>query len=157
MKIIILLIFGIASALVYGFFGQNVIPFYVCVISTFLIPFLFLFASLNKRDQQKKWMDIIALSLLSMAVFVVSFSGVNQLHGEFVGEYDVVVEDVYYRSGGSAYFTTPQGEDGVVDLNDHRLVISDDDDVVDVGDTIKVRQYKGLFDKIYYVFVEEIC
>ena len=156
MKFIISLVFGIASALVYGFFGQNVIPFAVCVMSTFLIPFLILFIRLNKRDQHKKWLDIVALSLLSMAVFIVSFSGINQLRGEFIGEYDVVVEDVYVKGGGAACFTTPQAEEGIVEFDDFRLIISDDDDVVEVGDTIKVRQYKGLFDKIYYVFVEEI-
>ena len=84
------------------------------------------------------------------------FSGINQLRGEFIGEYDVVVEDVYVKGGGSACCTTPQGEEGIVAFDDFRLIISDDDDVVEVGDTIKVRQYKGLFDKIYYVFVEEI-
>ena len=80
---------------------------------------------------------------------------VFQCDAACVGEYDVIVEYVNGRGGGYADFTTPQGNEGSVDLHDYRLIIFDDD-YVGVGDTIRVREYKGIFNELYYVFVEEI-
>ena len=153
---IILIIFEITLGLVYGFLLQNTIPVEVCLFIAFLVPFFTISVSLKKqRDMYVKLIEVLALSLFSMAVFIAVFFGGNQLRGEFIGEYDVIVEYVNGKGGGYADFKTPQGEEGSVDLHDYRPIIIDDD-YVDVGDTIRVREYKGLFNEIYYVFVEEI-
>ena len=103
-----------------------------------------------------KLIEILVLSLLAMSVFILVFSFGNQLRGEFIDEYDVIVEYVNGRGGGIAEFTTPQGKEGRVNLHDYRPIIFDDNNYVEVGDKIRVREYKGVFNQFYYVFVEEI-
>ena len=153
---IILIIFEIALGLAYGFLLQNIIPVEICLFIAFLVPFFYHSCFLKKqRDMYVKLIEVLTLSLFSMAIFIGAFFGGNQLRGEFIGEYDVVVEYVNGKGGGYADFKTPQGEEGRVDLHDYRPIIIDDD-YVDVGDTIRVRKYKGFFNEIYYVFVEEI-
>ena len=152
----ILIIFEIVLGLAYGFLLQNVIPVEVCLFVAFLVPFFVISISSKKqRDVYVKLIETSVLSLLLVAVFIAVIFGGNQLRGEFIGEYDVIVEYVNGRGGGYANFTTPQGNEGSVDLHEYRPIILDDD-YVDVGDTIKVREYKGFFNELYYVFVEEI-
>ncbi len=153
---IILIIFEITLGLAYGFLLQNTVPVEVCLFIAFLVPLFIISVSFKKqRDMYVRLIEVLVLSLLSMAVFIAVFFGGNQLRGEFIGEYDVIVECVNGRGGGYADFTTPQGDEGRVDLHDYRPIIVNDD-YVDVGDTIRVREYKGLFNEVYYVFVEEI-
>ena len=153
---IVLIIFEIVLGLAYGFVLQNIVPVEICLIIAFFVPLFIVSTSFKKqRDVYVKFIEVLALSLLSMAVFIAVFFGGNQLRGEFIGEYDVIVEFVDGRGGGYADFTTPQGNEGSVDLHDYRPIIVDDD-YVDVGDTIRVREYKGLFNEIYYVFVAEV-
>ena len=152
---IILIIFEIALGLTYGFLLQNIMPVETCLFIAFLVPFFTI--SVSAKEQRNKfvdWVEILALSFFSLVIFVGVFFGGNRLCGEYIGEYDVIVEYVNGRGGGCADFKTPQGEEGSVDLHDYRPIISNDD-YVEVGDTIKVRKYKGLFNMNYYVFVEE--
>ena len=145
-----------ALGVVYGFLLQNIIPVEVCLFVAFFIPFFIIFVfSKSQREVYVKLAETFVLSLLLAAVFIAVFFGGNQLRREFVGEYDVIVEYVNGRGGGYADFITPQGNEARVDLHDYRLIILGDD-YVDVGDTIRVREYKGLFNELYYVFVEEI-
>ena len=151
----ILIIFEIVLGFAYGFLLQNIIPAEVCLFVAFLVPFFVIAISFkNQRKVYVKMIETFVLSLLLMAVFIAVFFGVNQWRGEFIGEYDVIVEYVNGRGGGYADFTTPQGNEGRVDLHDYRPIIVDA--YVDVGDTIRVREYKGIFNELYYVFVEEI-
>ena len=152
----ILIIFEIALGLAYGFLLQNTVPVEVCLFVAFLVPFFVIsISSKSQREVYVKLIEVLVLSLLLMAVFIAVFFGGNQFRGEFIGEYDVIVEYVNGRGGGYADFTTPQGNEGSVDLHDYRPIIVDDD-YVDVGDTIRVREYKGILNELYYVFVEEI-
>lgn len=153
---ILLLLFEIVLGLAYGLGLQNIVPVEVCLFIAFFVPLCIISVSLkNQRDTYVKLIEVLVLSLLSIAVFIAVFFGGNQLRGDFIDEYDVIVEYVNGRGGGCADFTTPQGNKGSVDLHDYRPIIVDDD-CVDVGDTIRVREYKGLFNELYYVFVEEI-
>lgn len=112
-------------------------------------------ASEKSKNIWIKLIEVLVLSLLSTALFMSIYICGNEVFGEYIDEYEVVVEFVDGRGGGYADFTTPQGAKGSVGLHDYRLVM-DDDDHVAVGDTIRVREYKGLFKKLFYVFVEEI-
>ena len=151
----ILIIFEIVLGFAYGFLLQNIIPAEVCLFVAFLVPFFVIsISSKSQREVYVKLIETSVLSLLLAAVFIAVFFGGNQFRGEFIGEYDVIVEYVNHRGGGYADFTTPQGNEGSVDLHDYRPIIVDD--YVDVGDTIRVREYKGIFNELYYVFVEEI-
>ena len=152
----LLIFFETVLGLSYGFLLQNIIPVEVCLFIAFLVPFFVIAISFkNQREVYVKMIETFFLSLLLMAVFIAVFFCGNQWRGEFIGEYDVIVEYVNGRGGGYAHFTTPQGNEGSVDLHDYRPIIGDDD-YVDVGDTIRVREYKGIFNELYYVFVEEI-
>ena len=153
---IVLAVFEMAFGLAYGFLLQNVLTFEFCLIVAFIVPFTVLSISFKEsRDTIVNWKKLLLLSLFLMLVFSFVFFKGNQLHGEFIDEYDVTVEYVNYRGGGYANFTTPQGKEGSVDLHDYRPIIIDDDRV-DLGDKIRVREYKGIFNEYYYVFVEEI-
>ena len=138
------------------FFLQNIISVEICLFIAFFVPFFIISISLkNEQDLHIKIIEVLFLSLLLMAVFMAVFLGGNQLRQDFIAEYDVTVEFVNGRLGGCAYFTTPQGNECSVELHDYRPIFVDDD-YVSVGDTIRVREYKGLFNDIYYVFIEEI-
>ncbi len=152
----ILFVFEITLALTYGLFFQNYMLDDFFFISAIIVPFtVLIISSKEETSMSTKCEKALILSLALMVIFVISFDGLNKLDGEFIDEYDVIVEEVTHRDGGQATFTTPQGNEGSVDLHDYRPIIVDDD-YVDVGDTIRVREYKGIFNELYYVFVEEI-
>jgi len=100
--------------------------------------------------------EYIAVGLIVLVIAFTVFFDLNRISGSFVAEYDVEVQDVYGRDGGRAYFTTPDGREGDVPLNDYRIIIPDDADMVEPGDTIRVKEYIGIFGSPYYDFVEEI-
>lgn len=153
---IILIFFEIALAMAFGFLLQDIMPIELCFAIAFLVP-LFVICVSSKKSENIwiKLIEVLVLSFLSMALFMSIYICGNEVYGEYIDEYEVVVEFVDGRGGGYADFTTPRGTKGSVGLHDYRLVM-DDDDYVAVGDTIRVREYKGLFKKLFYVFVEEI-
>ena len=125
---IILIIFEIVLGFAYGFWLQNIISYGVCCFIAFLVPFFVIsISSKNQRDVYVKLIEILVLSIFSIAVFLTVFVYGNQLRGDFIDEYDVVVEYVSGRGGGFASFTTPQGNEGSADLHDYRPIIVDDD------------------------------
>ena len=155
---VILILFEIAFGLIYGFILQNVFSIETYLIIAFLIPFVLLTAS-SRKNQGKIIEKVIKILILSLLLTVLSFASYffcNRTNGEFVDEYEVVVEYVGGRGGGSASFRTPNGEYGDVDLHDYRPILTDEDEYVSVGDIIRVQEYKGIFGMPYYVFVEEV-
>ena len=106
----LLIFFETVLGLSYGFLLQNIIPVEVCLFIAFLVPFFVIAISFkNQREVYVKMIETFVLSLLLMVVFIAVFFGGNQWRGEFIGEYDVIVEYVNHRGGGYADFTTPQG------------------------------------------------
>ena len=153
--VVILFAFEMALGLVYGFFLQSAVSVAIFIFISFSVPFLVLFIfKRTEKDRVVRLIETLILSFLLMAVFVMVFWGGNQLGGDLVGEYDVTVEFVNGRGGGTAYFTTPSGEEGSVGLNDYRIIV-EDDDCISVGDTIRVREYKGFFNQFYYALAEK--
>ena len=153
---IVLLLFEIILLIACSFMLQNILSVETCLNITFCVSFIVLFASL--KDEQNKTSRLIETLSLSVLLTLISFgifSYGNQLHGEYIEEYDVVVEYVNSRGGGHASFTTPDGKEETVELNDRRPVITNEDDCVNVGDTIKVQKYRGIFNKHYFIFVEQ--
>ena len=155
---VILILFEVAVGLTYGFILQNIISIEDCLIIAFLVPFI-LMLIFSMKNQEKIWgklLRILVLALFLALLSFITFRLVNNKNGKLIGEYEVVVEAVYGRGGGTADFISPYGTTESVELHDYRLIYFDEDDFVDVGDTIKVREYKGIFGVSYYVFVEEI-
>ena len=155
---VILILFEIAAVLAYGFIFRDIISIETCLIIAFFIPFI-LFVIFYGKEQgtiKSKLLKIVLLSLCFVLFFIVIFFSVNNIDSKFVGEYEVVVEYIGGGSGNSASFTTPDGEYGSVDLHDYRPILTDEDEYVTVGDTIRIKEYKGVFGFSYYVFVEEV-
>ena len=153
---IALIIFEIALGLTYGFVLRNFMPVELLFVIAFAFPFFVLFICCKSRkDKGVKFSGLLFSSWILTAVAISVFFYGNQLNGEFIGEYNVVVQHLNGKGGRYATFITPAGTEGDVTLHDYRP-ITFDDDYVDVGDTIRVREYKGLFNEYYYVFVKEI-
>jgi len=152
---IALIFFEIVLGFLYGLFLQSIVTGESYFFIAFCIPFTVLSILAKKQDMFLKISETIFLSFLFFMVAVLVLHYGNQIHAEFMDEYDVVVEFVNGRGGGSAEFTTPNGEEGRVDLHDNRIIIMDDSDRVKVGDTIRVREYKGFFNRLYYVLAED--
>ncbi len=151
-----LISFELILGFTYGFVLKQFVSAWICFLVAFFVPFVVLFYfSKNRQDVLVKLKRTFMLSLLLSAVSCGVIYYGNQLHAEFVGEYDVLVDYVNGRAGGCAYFIAPNGEEENVDLRDYRPIVSDDD-CVEAGDTIRVREYIGVFGETYYVFVEEI-
>ena len=156
LTIVLLALSEIVLGCLYGFLLQNVIPYGLLLAVAYILPFtLLLIFWKNRRD--KTVVNIVEAAVLSLLLCIVALSTYdagNHLHAEMTAQYDVVVESVYGRGGGSAAFTTPDGHSAEVDLHDYRVVLTGD--YVEVGDTIRVQEYCGLFQQPYYVFVEEV-
>ena len=152
----ILFVFEITLALTYGLFFQNYMLDNFFFISAIIVPFtVLLISSKEETSMSTKCEKALILSLALMVIFVISFDGLNKLNGEFIDEYDVIVEEVTFRDGGQATFTTPQGIKGRVNLHDYRPIVEDENDCVNVGDFIRVQEYKGIFNQSYFVLVDK--
>ena len=96
----LLIFFETVLGLSYGFLLQNIISVEVCLFIAFLVPFFVIAISFkNQREVYVKMIETFFLSLLLMAVFIAVFFCGNQWRGEFIGEYDVIVEYVNGRGG----------------------------------------------------------
>ena len=154
--VVLMVLSEIVLGCLYGFLLQNVIPYELLLSVAYILPFtLLLIFWKNRRDKTVvKIVEIAVLSLLLCIVAPLTYDAGNHLCAEMTAQYDVVVESVYGHGGGRAEFTAPDGCSAEVDLHDYRVVLTDD--YVEVGDTIRVQEYRGLFKQPYYVFVEEI-
>ena len=155
---VILALFEITLGLTYGFLLRNVFSIEVCLVIAFLVPFIVILF-FSRKDNGKigaRFLKILVIALLFTMACCVIFIFANNIKGELIGEYEVIVEDISAKGGGSAGFISPHGTYEYVDLHDYRIILTDEDDYVDVGDTIRVREYMGIFDMNYYVFIEEM-
>ena len=142
-------------AVLYGFLLHSIVPMPVYSATTFCVPIIILLFC-QRRDEKpflRKLANVLVPSLLLAAMSVMVFTYGNELTGDFLGEHEVTVQEVSYRGSGAAYFTDTNGEKARVDLRDGRLFITDDEDLVEVGDTITVEEYIGFFGEKYYVLI----
>ncbi|MBE6531869.1 MAG: hypothetical protein E7679_07300 [Ruminococcaceae bacterium] len=155
---IILILFEITIGLSYAFILWDLLSIEIYLIFAFFVPFL-LFVIFSKNDEGKitaKTLKILILSLLLALSSFMPLITINAITAEFVAEHEVVVENIGGRGGGWASFTSHDGLLEYVDLHDYRIILTDEDEYVTIGDTIRVKEYKGIFDISYYVFVEEV-
>lgn len=159
-KFIILFSLILAEAvlgIVYGISPKNrsstLVSFAVGAVIAFGV---LLFCALKKHRISEIIVDVTVFSLIIGIIPFIFCTVVNQIDGKLVAEYTVTVERISGRGSGSASFYTPDGDYGTVNLYDHRIMILDGEEFVDVGDKIKVREYIGIFKDTYYIFVEEV-
>ncbi|MBQ8523598.1 MAG: hypothetical protein IJ457_03135 [Clostridia bacterium] len=152
-----LILAEVLICIVYGLSPQNrsstLVSFAVGAVIAFGV---LLFCALKKHRISEIIVDVTVFSLIIGIIPFIFCTEVNQIDGKLVAEYTVTVERISGRGDGSVSFYTPDGNYGSADLNDHRIMILDDEEFVDVGDTVKIREYIGIFKKKYYVFVEEV-
>jgi len=159
-KVIILISLILAEVvigIIYGLSPQNKVStllFYgLGAVAAFCIFLIFL---LKNHRFSEIFIDITVFSLILGLIPFFFSSDINELGGKFVAEHTVTVDKISGRADGTASFYTPDGSYATVDLHDYRIIILDGEEFVDVGDTIKVCEYVGLFKQKYYVFVEEV-
>ena len=155
-KYLVIALCAVILPLVYGFTVGGMPTEWHFAVQTLLFGGLFSF--MTRRNSFESLWKRLCLILLVTVIAVVGSWGIyiytNSLQCTFVSEYDAVVTDTYYRGGGTAWFYNPQGEERAVDLHDHRLIVTDDSHV-EIGDTIRVREYVGLFDVPFCTLAEQ--
>ena len=149
------------SKTLYGFFLQDVLPAAATLPIGFCISFTLL-AILRRGGTERlrtRIFTVVISSAVLMLLPVMTLLCVNPLFGEAVGEYDVIAEFVNGRAGGSVDFTTPDGRSGNAMLHDYspfHFSVDGEDRFVEVGDRIRVREYRGIFGLPYYEFLGEL-
>ena len=150
------LLCAVILPLVYGFAVGGMPTEWHFALQALLFAGLFSF--MVRRNSFDSLWKRLCITLLVTVIAVVGswviYFCVNSLQGTFVAEYDAVVTDTNYRGGGTAWFQNPKGEERAVDLQDHRWVVTDDS-YVKIGDTIRVREYVGLFDMPFCTLAEQ--
>lgn len=127
------------------FFAAFGIPFCVNMIFHKKLPF-------NDKVNKMLWVLIVSLILAGLSTLL--YDAINSASGEFVAEYEVEVIDSYQRNGGIAYFIDHNGNKAEVNLHDYRI-IAIEDDYINEGDIITVREYVGFFRKTFFVLVKD--
>ena len=155
-KYLVIALCAVIFPLVYGFTVGGMPTEWLFAVQTLLFGGLFSF--MTRRNSFESLWKRLCLTLLVTVIAVVGgwaiYFYTNSLQGTFVSEYDAVVTDTYYRGGGTAWFYNPKGEERAVELHDHRLIVTDDS-YVKIGDTIRVREYVGLFDVPFCTLAEQ--
>ena len=149
---ILLLIVGISTTLGYGFLiGGELSIYYYIFESITLIATSLLFA---RKNINKKFVaqisEITAMIILVIAISLFSYNVVNDFSGELVAEYDTKISVHYGGRHHIAYFTDSQGNEGSIYYNRELFYANNYDLYPYEGDTIHVREYKGLFGLPYY-------
>ena len=141
----------------YGFFLNSFLPMSVFFFAAFGISFcvhLIFYKKLPFNDKVNKMLWVLIISLLLAGVSTLLYDAINRSSGEYVAEYEVEVIDSNQRNGGIAYFIDQNGNTADVNLHDYRI-IAIEDDYVNEGDIIAVREYIGLFGETFFIFVDK--
>ena len=148
----LLLIVGVSTTLVYGFLvGGELSIYYYIFESIILIATSLLFA---RKNITKKFVaqisEMMVMVGLIIGISAFSYTIVNDFSGELVAEYDAKVTETNGRGGHTAYFIDSQGNEGSVYYETWFKIFIGEDEYPCEGDTIHVREYKGLFGKAFY-------
>ena len=155
-KYLVIALCAVILPLVYGFTVGGMPTEWHVAVQTLLFGGLFSFMT-RRNSFESLWKRLCITLLVTVLAVVGSWAvyfHVNSLQSAFIAEYDAVVTDVYGRGGGRAYFLNPDGAERATDLHDHRLIVLDDN-YVKIGDTIRVREYVGLFDVPFCTLAEQ--
>lgn len=155
--LIVCIICELAWIFCYGLMLNFFLPMSVFFFAAFGIPFcvsMMFYKKLPFADKVNKILWVLLCSLIFAGVSTLVYDEINRTTGEFVAEYEVEVIDSYQRNGGTAYFIDHNGNKAEVNLHDYRI-IAIEDDYIDEGDIITVREYIGLFRETFFVLVDE--
>ena len=155
-KYLVIALCAVILPLVYGFAVGGMPTEWHFALQTLLFAGLFSFM-VRRNSFDSLWKRLcltLLVTVLAVAGSWAFYFHVNNLQSTFVAEYEATVNDVYYRGEGTAYFLNPDGEARAADLQDRRWVVTDDS-YVKIGDTIRVREYKGLFDVPFCTLAEQ--
>jgi membrane-bound ClpP family serine protease len=155
-KYLVIALCAVILPLVYGFTVGGMPTEWHFALQALLFAGLFSF--MIRRNSFDSLWKRLCLTLLVTVIAVVGgwaiYFYTNSLQSTFVSEYDAVVTDTYYRGGGTAWFQNPKGEERSVELHGDSLSVTSDSHV-EIGDTIRVREYKGLFDVPFCTLAEQ--
>ncbi len=150
---VILLVVAIVTTLGYGFLIGGELSDYFYIFESITLVALALLLSrktLNKKFVEQFTEIMIVVALIVLFVSTGSYRVVNEFSGELVAEYDAKVTETNGRGGHTAYFIDSQGNEGSVYYETWFKIFIGEDEYPCEGDTIHVREYKGLFGKTFY-------
>ncbi len=156
-KYLVIALCAVILPLVYGFTVGGMPTEWHFAVQALLFGGLFSF--MTRRNSFESLWKRLCLTLLVTVIAVVGswviYFFANSLQGTFVSEYDAVVTHTdYYRFSGTAWFQNPKGEERSVELHGDSLRVTSDSHV-EIGDTIRVREYVGLFDVPFCTLAEQ--
>lgn len=157
---LILALAGILLSFLYGIMiGGN-------PINTLFLPLLFVFPAIliffeikNKPNRLIKTVfNILRIAMVGVCIVmlcIVFYDSVNRITATPIREYTSEVTCINYKGGGTAYFKDPEGTEQNVSLNEHRIIIVDEDSLVKEGDILHIRELNGFFNMRYNIIVEK--
>lgn len=150
---VILLVVAIVTTLGYGFLIGGELSDYFYIFESITLVALSLLLSrktLNKKFVEQFTEFMIMVALIVLFISPGSYDVVNEFSGELVAEYDAKVTETYGRFDHNAGFIDSQGNEGSIYYETWFKFFIDPDKYPFEGDTIHVREYKGLFGKTFY-------
>lgn len=156
-KYLVIALCAVILPLAYGFTVGGMPTIWHRIVQTLFLGGLFAFM-IRRNFFESVWKRlflILVVTVLSMTGGWAVYFYVNSLQGTFVSEYDAVVTHTdYYRFSGTAWFQNPKGEERSIGLHGDSLSVTSDSHV-EIGDTIRVREYVGLFDVPFCTLTEQ--
>lgn len=133
----------VAYIFLYGFtVGGDPGGWFLAVLFTILFLLVGIFHYKDKSKPMRKIGGSILTCALAVGVAVVLYISINGVHADLIAEYDTEITEI---SRGTAVFLDPSGAEKHARLRDNRIILSDSEKIAELGDTIHIREYSGLF------------
>ena len=155
-KYLAVMLCALVLILVYGFtFGGQLSVWHGTVL---FVVYFCVFSVCYRRQTFVRLLTrlgkAVAVSAIATVLSVVLYGTFNCMSGELVMEYDAVVTFADYWRGSTVYFDNPDGENRYIHLDDYSPFKTEGDYLYNVGDTVHVREYRGIFDVPYCIAAE---
>lgn len=159
---IILFIVSIVSACIYGFIvGGDVSVWFIFLQFAIAFSLLVVFTrDETKSDLRVTLVKIFSVSVVMVVISSIIYGSINRFYGRTVDTYETVITEVLYSnySGCVFWFDDPLGNEKSVTvegtLKDLRLIMPEDEDRIEVGETVKIREMQGIFKINYCELIE---
>lgn len=143
----------VATVLIYGFgVGGMISLSCLCILWCVISGMDILLSALSKPADSMAWR--IAYALLkgfgAVLLAVILYTTVNRLSPTLVTSYETYALSAEITRGGTVTvtFTDPDGQEQTGEMPDYGC-LADEDSVVEIGDSIIVSEYDGLFHLTY--------
>ncbi len=149
LKYIIPIIFAVIITIIYGFTvgGDFKFLFGFILFSAVVCLFLFLIRNDAFLKPPNKLLKAFLTSTVALILSIYMYGCVNELYGTLTNEFQAQATDVHRDT---IYFNSPDGAECYAYKLEDFKIIYNDDEVIDIGDTVYVKEFNGLFDMPFY-------